>query len=542
MSAHVPAAPGRSPAWILAAMTSVLVVGGGPAGRALAAECVRAGLRDDAGRPRPDGAVAGHVRRLARRPARRSPPACRGRPGAGHRAHDPHPRASVRGLGRPRAARPPRRAPGRVRGARRRGTGGRALRPATSCSPTARSCTPTSSSMRVATAPPCATALRRRAPANAYPAQPARMAAERQGGGPTPCASRRSRMAAPRRGGSTRWATRPPGGASESADGLVPADAAARVGAGGAGWRPSRRLTALWWTRPPPPRSSSPGRRCSWTGARTTARRAGPPSSTPSPSAADAVLLEETSLARRPGLPLPVLRRRLLARLAHHGITPPADAPVERVRFPVDDPRHNAPGVLGFGAAAPLVHPATGFSVADALRLAPAVADALVDRRAAGRATAACGRRAPARCTGCGGSGWRRCCACRPRRSPTSSRPSSPCLTDTADLSLRARRPHRDADDDGRALRPGRRAAALPPRRACLAACRTRPPPSPAANPVAGRVRHPRQATARLRRSGHRPPFGDDVPDAEAMSALGRRAAPTGRGRLSGHRRSRRGT
>ncbi len=95
------------------------------------------------------------------------------------------------------------------------------------------------------------------------------------------------------------------------------------------------------------------------------------------PLGGGAVLLEETSLARRPGLPLPVLRRRLFARLAHHGITPPADAPVERVRFPVDRPRHTAPGVLGFGAAAPLVHPATGFSVADALRLAPGVADAL---------------------------------------------------------------------------------------------------------------------------------------------------------------------
>jgi lycopene beta-cyclase len=90
-----------------------------------------------------------------------------------------------------------------------------------------------------------------------------------------------------------------------------------------------------------------------------------------------AVLLEETSLARRPGLPLPVLRRRLHARLARHGIAPPADAPVERVRFPVDRPRHATPGVLGFGAAAPLVHPATGFSVADALRLAAPVADAL---------------------------------------------------------------------------------------------------------------------------------------------------------------------
>ena len=95
------------------------------------------------------------------------------------------------------------------------------------------------------------------------------------------------------------------------------------------------------------------------------------------PLGGDAVLLEETSLARRPGLPLPVLRRRLDARLARHGITAPPDARVERVRFPVDRPRHATPGVLGFGAAAPLMHPATGFSVADALRLAPIVAEAL---------------------------------------------------------------------------------------------------------------------------------------------------------------------
>jgi len=95
------------------------------------------------------------------------------------------------------------------------------------------------------------------------------------------------------------------------------------------------------------------------------------------PLGGDAVLLEETSLARRPGLPLPVLRRRLHARLAHHGITATPDARVERVRFPVDGPRHATPGVLGYGAAAPLVHPASGFSVADALRLAPLAADAL---------------------------------------------------------------------------------------------------------------------------------------------------------------------
>jgi lycopene beta-cyclase len=92
------------------------------------------------------------------------------------------------------------------------------------------------------------------------------------------------------------------------------------------------------------------------------------------------VLVEETSLARRPGLPLSTLRRRLLARLARHGIRPPDDALSEKVSFRVDHPRHRGAGLLGFGAAAPLIHPATGFSLAASLRLAPQVANALAAR------------------------------------------------------------------------------------------------------------------------------------------------------------------
>jgi lycopene beta-cyclase len=98
------------------------------------------------------------------------------------------------------------------------------------------------------------------------------------------------------------------------------------------------------------------------------------------PLGGGAVLLEETSLARRPGLPMPVLGRRLRARLARHGIVAADDAPIERVLIPLDRPRHRVPGVLGFGAAAPLVHPATGFSLASALGLAPLVAHALATR------------------------------------------------------------------------------------------------------------------------------------------------------------------
>lgn len=96
------------------------------------------------------------------------------------------------------------------------------------------------------------------------------------------------------------------------------------------------------------------------------------------------VLVEETSLARRPGLPLSTLRRRLHARLTHHGIAPPPDARSEKVSFPVDQPRHRGHGVLGFGAAAPLIHPATGFSVAASLHLAPRIAEALAAQLPAG--------------------------------------------------------------------------------------------------------------------------------------------------------------
>ena len=91
------------------------------------------------------------------------------------------------------------------------------------------------------------------------------------------------------------------------------------------------------------------------------------------------VLVEETSLARRPGLPLATLRRRLHARMAHHGITAPPDARSEKVSFRVDHQRHGASDALGFGAAAPLIHPATGFSLAASLRLAPQVAAALAE-------------------------------------------------------------------------------------------------------------------------------------------------------------------
>lgn len=88
------------------------------------------------------------------------------------------------------------------------------------------------------------------------------------------------------------------------------------------------------------------------------------------------VLLEETALARRPALDFRTLRRALIERLAPHGIKID-HAEVERVRFPLDIPKPKRDRVLPFGAAAGFVHPAAGYSVGEAFRLAPRIAAAI---------------------------------------------------------------------------------------------------------------------------------------------------------------------
>jgi len=103
------------------------------------------------------------------------------------------------------------------------------------------------------------------------------------------------------------------------------------------------------------------------------------------PLGEDTVLLEETCLAGRPGLPLDELRRRLDARLLARGVEPPANLEVERVRFPVDAPRGRT-DVAAFGARAGLVHPGTGYSVAAALSAADDFVAALATGRDPGKA------------------------------------------------------------------------------------------------------------------------------------------------------------
>lgn len=107
------------------------------------------------------------------------------------------------------------------------------------------------------------------------------------------------------------------------------------------------------------------------------------------PVGADQVLLEETSLARRPALPLALLRRRLAGRLAEAGVGEQERISEERVRFPVDDPLPRPGRVVPFGAAAGFVHPASGFNIAASLQRAPWLAAAISAALPSGPAAAA---------------------------------------------------------------------------------------------------------------------------------------------------------
>ncbi|SEQ47171.1 lycopene beta-cyclase [Microlunatus flavus] len=100
-------------------------------------------------------------------------------------------------------------------------------------------------------------------------------------------------------------------------------------------------------------------------------------------------LLEETCLVGRPALGLDELRRRLERRLAARGVVLRGDERVERVRFSVEpDPDVPPPGrrrdgnrPVALGARAGLMHPATGYSVALALRVAEDLAQAVASGR-----------------------------------------------------------------------------------------------------------------------------------------------------------------
>ena len=88
--------------------------------------------------------------------------------------------------------------------------------------------------------------------------------------------------------------------------------------------------------------------------------------------------VEETSLALAPPLPFPLLKERLRRRLAQRGITVERIDHEELCLFPMNLPLPDLDQrVVGFGGAASMVHPASGYLVGSLLRRAPDLADAI---------------------------------------------------------------------------------------------------------------------------------------------------------------------
>jgi lycopene epsilon-cyclase len=96
------------------------------------------------------------------------------------------------------------------------------------------------------------------------------------------------------------------------------------------------------------------------------------------PLGGNRVFLEETCLVAKPALPFAVLKRRLLRRCEALGIKIKEIHEEEWSYIPTGGalPEPDQP-VTAFGAAANLVHPATGYSIARSLREAPTMAAAV---------------------------------------------------------------------------------------------------------------------------------------------------------------------
>ncbi|MFF0491430.1 lycopene cyclase family protein [Nocardia sp. NPDC004068] len=91
------------------------------------------------------------------------------------------------------------------------------------------------------------------------------------------------------------------------------------------------------------------------------------------------VVFEETSLGLRGGMPQRELRRRTLNRLAAHGIRLRGDEPSEAAHYPLDQPppRPGSSMAVPFGARGGMMHPCTGYSVADSLALVDTAIEAV---------------------------------------------------------------------------------------------------------------------------------------------------------------------
>jgi lycopene cyclase-like protein len=96
--------------------------------------------------------------------------------------------------------------------------------------------------------------------------------------------------------------------------------------------------------------------------------------------------VEETSLALAPAVPFATLQERLQLRLAHRGVSVTEVLHEEFCLFPMNPVLPDrGQGVVGFGGAGGLVHPASGYMVGALLRRSPHLAGAIADALAAGR-------------------------------------------------------------------------------------------------------------------------------------------------------------
>lgn len=94
--------------------------------------------------------------------------------------------------------------------------------------------------------------------------------------------------------------------------------------------------------------------------------------------------VEETSLALAPAVPFERLRERLGRRLAHRGVQVLEVEHEELCLFPMNLPLPDLQQpLLGFGGAASMVHPASGYLVGALLRRAPVLAKAVAAAMAA---------------------------------------------------------------------------------------------------------------------------------------------------------------
>ncbi len=88
--------------------------------------------------------------------------------------------------------------------------------------------------------------------------------------------------------------------------------------------------------------------------------------------------VEETSLASYPAFPQDHLKKRLLSRLQNKGVKVLEIFHEENCLFPMNLPLpKKSQSVLGFGGAASMVHPASGYMVGSLLRRAPLLAEKL---------------------------------------------------------------------------------------------------------------------------------------------------------------------